>query len=370
MASYARVAHEGWAAVSANASFEQVSTDGRRLCGVASESHDAFCRGLTASEDQLWRWVASDVVSIAVQGNQAWTVDQYDWVRYRSLSGNSTWRRLEGWASAVAADGKRLCTLWTDNFVFCSASNVTTQAPTWADAQPTVALTFDVHEGELFAIHPNGSTSYLPGNASYPNSAGPYQSISSDGTFVCASKTKTDAVYCVEKSQETWHPIGGRLRQVVVREGRLYGVARNGSLWTTTLKASTSNDDGELKRLEAEERAVEAWTDEWRYLDKPLKSISPERSVIWGIDNDDEIVWSFANDTQAWRKVVRESKASYNVRVASDGKTVCVLETAGNAYCAKKDIFAEPDWVPLGTQLKDIGVANGTTFGIAATGGL
>ncbi|GLE06502.1 hypothetical protein PINS_up015749 [Pythium insidiosum] len=281
-----------------------------------------------------------------------------------------------------------------------------------------VAIAIDVHDDVIFALSPNGSTAYLPLNASYPSSAGPYQSISSDGTFVCASKTKTDTVYCVEKSQETWHPIGGRLRQVVVRDGRLYGVARNGSLWTTALKAISTDNEDELERLEAEEKAVEGElpalkplvvvrspfvslpfggtlnqisfdgvqlcgvtpsnavscvttsSQDWREINKPLKSISPERNVIWAIDMDDNIVWSFANDTETWHTVSKDVKASFAVRVASDGKTVCVLETAGDGYCAKKDISTSPDWIPLGTSLKDIGVANGTTYGITATSGL
>ncbi|KAJ0391744.1 hypothetical protein ATCC90586_011050 [Pythium insidiosum] len=256
-ATHGRVAHAGWIDIPVNASLELVAQDGQWLCGVTNESHQVFCKGV-GLEGAPWRWIASDAVSVAVQDDHAWVIDRYNWIRYRNLSDAAPWQRLEhGWARGVATDGNVLCTLWLGYHAFCTVTNVVGAAPTRADVQAIDVLTLDVHDGIVFAVAPDGSTKYLPANASYPNSAGPYQSISSDGTFVCASKTKTDAVYCVEKSQETWHPIGGRLRQLVVREGRLYGVARNGTLWTTTLKASTSNDDGELKRLEAKEKAAE-----------------------------------------------------------------------------------------------------------------
>ncbi|KAJ0394304.1 hypothetical protein ATCC90586_010305 [Pythium insidiosum] len=330
MGALGHVTQAGWLEVPTNASFRQVSFDGRRLCGVTAGSLDAFCK-VVEGKDDPWRWIAGDVVSVNVHGDQVWTVDQYNWARNRNLSDTAPWRRVDrGWALAFIIDGKSYCVVGLDTHSLCLPMQYIESLPPRNEVLSVDALTLDLHAGVVFAITPNGSTKYLPANASYPNSAGPYQSISSDGTFVCASKTKTDAVYCVEKSQETWHPIGGRLRQLVVREGRLYGVARNGSLWTTTLKASTSNDDGEVKRLEAEENAVEVY----------ISSMTATFPQI--------------NDTAA--------------AVASDGQFMCVSKPA--TYEVLCTASGQAKWRSIGGNLTQLAIADGQLYGVARDGSL
>ncbi|KAJ0392227.1 hypothetical protein P43SY_009363 [Pythium insidiosum] len=102
----------------------------------------------------------------------------------------------------------------------------------------------------------DGSTFYLPANA-FPASKGPFRSISSDGTFACATKDSTETVYCVTNATTKWQPLGGKLTQIAVRSGKLFGVGSNGTLWTTTLQLSSDNPDGGYTTLDEEEKAAE-----------------------------------------------------------------------------------------------------------------
>ncbi|GLE06520.1 hypothetical protein PINS_up015767 [Pythium insidiosum] len=127
---------------------------------------------------------------------------------------------------------------------YCTFVNRTLDTPLWfiGDGIPTRSL--DVFSSRMVGVTlsgqayarmwSNGTSSEIPvGDA--PSGL---RAIATDGTFTCVIKNATEAVVCQQLPQLSWNLLGVRFSQIAIRAGRLYGVASNGTLWTTKLTAS------------------------------------------------------------------------------------------------------------------------------------
>ncbi|GLD98189.1 hypothetical protein PINS_up006886 [Pythium insidiosum] len=251
-----RVTHSGFKVLATPNPLLQIRSDGRRLCGVTA-AHRVVCSIYTSDPGSTLTWQALDrdgIIAVAVNGSSVWVIDDIYTVSTTTLTPSGTnepWSSAPGWLVDIVTDGMAFAAVGTNNFLFYR----NTSQPAWSGVGSSKSRSVDVIGPNVVSVRADGSLWFNPAKL-FPGSNGPFRSISSDGTFACATKDTTETVYCITKDMIVWQPVGGRLSQISVRKGRLFGVGRNGTLWTTTLKLSTSPDDY-YRTLDDQEKADE-----------------------------------------------------------------------------------------------------------------
>ncbi|GLD98180.1 hypothetical protein PINS_up006877 [Pythium insidiosum] len=256
-----RVTHSGFQSLPTPSPLLQIRSDGQKLCGVTTE-HRATCASFSAASSSELSWQTLDkdgVVAVAVANSTVWIVNDLNGVNSSVLTAdgkNGPWKSVNARVVDIVTEGTVLGAIGTNGYQFYLPVEFSTSKewrwnPIWEKSR-----TIDtVYDGKAVSVLANGSTWFIPQNL-FPASNGPFQSISSDGTFACATKDTTETVYCVTKNMTAWQPVGGRLSQISVRSGRLFGVGSNGTLWTTTLKLS-SIPDVSNKTLDDQEKEAD-----------------------------------------------------------------------------------------------------------------
>ncbi|GLD98187.1 hypothetical protein PINS_up006884 [Pythium insidiosum] len=256
-----RVTHSGFQSLPTPSPLLQIRSDGQKLCGVTTE-HRATCASFSAASFSELSWQTLDkdgVVAVAVTNSTVWIVYDVDQVSSSALQPdgkNGPWKSVNVRAMDIASDGIVLGAIGTNGFQFYQpAASVTSDHSKWNGIWMKSRSIDVVHGGKTVSVLADGSTSFAPQDL-FAASNGTFRSISSDGTFACATKDTTETVYCVTKNMTAWQPVGGRLSQISVRSGRLFGVGSNGTLWTTTLKLSSS-PDASYKTLDDQEKEAD-----------------------------------------------------------------------------------------------------------------
>ncbi|GLE06519.1 hypothetical protein PINS_up015766 [Pythium insidiosum] len=421
------VTHSGLTLVDTPSAVRQVSFDGQSLCAVTAQQ-SVICRFNAATASQ-WKTVyASHAAWINVAGNSLWAMDEWSTPHYSTANATSSWTNAKFTIStAFISDRRAICQLAFNKMVYCapeSGGNI----QQWLAAMPSVSTrSLDVWQSTVVGIDVKGAvyTAQWPAErlavaSPIAPSTGPYQSIATDGDFTCATKETTETVFCYHNSTGDWQPIAAKFTQITLREARLYGVAGNGTLWTTTLKLA-SNSSVSLAALKTAEREAEdsinaEYTRElhlsrlqqvetptsiervsydgshlcvtvksqtamcanfkpnerlhWFALEKELKSVAAARDIIWGVTRDDK-VWSRPlNLTALWTR----AEATWSA-VASDGKMVCGINAEDaerqTLRCSLKGAPAASDDLYDMVTLQEVGVApNGTIYGVTTDKGV
>ncbi|KAJ0402877.1 hypothetical protein P43SY_000491 [Pythium insidiosum] len=373
------------------------------------------------------------VVSVAVNnGSSVWIVDEVDGLSHTTLNVHGLdgpWRHDNSTRIIdVVTDGVSLSAIGTDSHRYNTAVKTVLDAVyrnktatriggLWDAGSSEKVRSIDIVGSTYLSILANGSVWATPPTALFPASPGPYETISSDGTFTCATKQTTKTVYCVTKTMGTWLPLGGKLTQLSLRNGRLFGIGSNGTLWTTTLQ-ETASPDKSYQAVDDQEKADEAalanqpprvvfrsskmrtlptpaalakisfdgkkacgvtssfdvycvqhGSNDWQKQDERLKAISVEGSSVYAIDTNDKLVW---RDTQrknaSWTALILPPEmASRPTQIKFNKRTLCIRDFGRTVFCAKFWNATDLEWwFAAGKMIEDFEVADGTIFQVAA----
>ncbi|KAJ0391183.1 hypothetical protein ATCC90586_011756 [Pythium insidiosum] len=325
------------------------------------------------------RIYASNATSVAVAGFSAWVLDEWDLLRHGPLSDPTAWRDWSFQASrAFVSDGLHMCSIGMDGLAACSEVN-RKMSSSWLAPSAHQSRSIDILGSEIFGVTSSGdafatrwanwSSSPIVLDDGVPKRL---RAIATDGKFVCVIKDVTEAVVCNHPETKLWQLIGARLSQLALRSGRLYGVMRNGTLWTTALRVLPEGSV-DLPALNDEEATAEGklfpWGKplEWVSLQMRTQSVAVAGGRIWGVASMNQVHWTASNGSPSgWSPLTVEWSM-----VATDGKLLCGVSASGiSLECAKKNITTNPvtffDTVPL----KEVGVADGIMYGLMTNGSL
>ncbi|KAJ0391389.1 hypothetical protein ATCC90586_008166 [Pythium insidiosum] len=257
------VTHSGLVQVDVpgSAAAQQVSFDGKRVCAV-TEAPNVIC-GASGPTGAVSSWAPAfekRATWVAVAGDSMWLLDGSSQLQYSPTNDTSAWRsnRYVMTGKAVVSDGRCTCNLFLSTDVVCAPANGRNNLQWFTNgiSRPTRAI--DIGQSLLVGIDVNGTSyaytceDFLVEVSWLKSSTGPYRSISTDGKYTCATKELTESVFCFHNDTGDWQPINAKFSQISIRDGRLYGVARNGTLWTTQLRVDTEGSVDLASLLKAE----------------------------------------------------------------------------------------------------------------------
>ncbi|GLD98175.1 hypothetical protein PINS_up006872 [Pythium insidiosum] len=259
------VTHSSVVAVEVPSAVRQVSFDGRTVCAVTAKQ-GVFC-GSAGSSGAVSSWTQtfqSNATWVTVAAEDMWLLDASHQLQYYATNAKATWRpnKNAAFGSVVASDGACTCNLYLSAKPICAAASGRGNLQWFTNGIERETRAIDVGQRLVVGVDSNGSTyayrcgEYLDEQPWMPASPGPYRSIATDGDFTCATKDTTETVFCHHNSTGDWQPIAAKFTQIALRDGRLYGVAGNGTLWTTTLKLG-SDSSANLEALKMAERDAE-----------------------------------------------------------------------------------------------------------------
>ncbi|KAJ0396961.1 hypothetical protein ATCC90586_009267 [Pythium insidiosum] len=418
------IGRSGLVAVSTPDAVRQVAFDGKTVC-LATRSQGAVCGAASSTDGGVASWptqlFTSNATWVAIGGDMAWVLDEWNMYHFGPLGKTSGWsdsHPAHSHSLAVATDGGILCEIAINSQAYCSYV---------ADGSGKVFASYgiqtrslDVFGTKVVGVASTGeayakewtNTSWT--NVALGDTPTRLRAIATDGAFTCIIKNSTEAVMCMAPNIMGWQLIGARFSQIALRAGRLYGVASNGTLWTTKLellpegsvdRAALSKDENaaeataamnpeptrsvfftQFELVPSDKTLTQISYDgtqlcgltsgdsvavctpiakgkplEWRSFLLSLRAVAVAKGRVWGVTRANQPLWTESNSSSTtWSPVT----ATWWT-VATDGKILCGIEPVGNTpRCATKNILASPATFYDTVNLEDVGVADGVIFGL------
>ncbi|GLE06496.1 hypothetical protein PINS_up015743 [Pythium insidiosum] len=228
-------------------------------------------------------------------------------------------------------------------------------------------------------------------------------------------RTRPRQSFCATTNMPAWLPIGGKLSQISVRNGRLYGVGSNGTLWTTVLKA-TESPDASYDTLDKHEKETEdalasqpapvvyrkrnkllestmpfasvsfdgkrvcgvtsnrdvycqdMGSSAWQHRFSNVKFLSVNDRYFYGIDMNNEVVWREESGDK-WNTLSLPIDMSTDPeRIKMRGRTLCVGNRSRKMNCVKLETSTETHkwWLNGGRgNVTDFDATNGTLIWVS-----
>ncbi|GLD95693.1 hypothetical protein PINS_up004371 [Pythium insidiosum] len=253
------VVHNGFQRVApptANANVLQVAVSADDLCIVANDRNEVHCSPRGFAGAPAWRQLKNAVSWISLSGDTLWAIgtDNNQGLVASRLSGAalstpkapvtpSPLRRVSSNASHVCViagiNNDALCSSIGSELALDERQRVRTDLKE-----------VGVARSSLYGISTNGSI-WFADERTLPTLHEKSTSIAADDAFVCVAEQATRDVLCIARSIDRWHRLKTTLWQLAIEDGTLYGVAPNGTLWSTTLslgKAVVGDESGEPTR--------------------------------------------------------------------------------------------------------------------------
>ncbi|GLD98172.1 hypothetical protein PINS_up006869 [Pythium insidiosum] len=178
--------------------FAQVSYDGTQLCGVTTNS-ETVCATVTKGRALEWRSLQKPMKWISVANGRIWGATATGNVFWtESGPSSSGWSPVQATYAKLSTDGRMLCGMQANEFTLrCGSKDITTKPVTFYDTVPLRDI--GVVDGIIYGLNAKGAT-YGYGPQAFPESPGPFQSVTSDGQILCAVADSGDSLSCVSRT--------------------------------------------------------------------------------------------------------------------------------------------------------------------------
>ncbi|KAJ0392438.1 hypothetical protein ATCC90586_011525 [Pythium insidiosum] len=338
------IGRSGLVAVSTPDAVRQVAFDGKTVC-LATRSQGAVCGAASSTDGGVASWptqlFTSNATWVAIGGDKAWVLDEWNMHHFGPLGKTSGWSDSQfAHSLAVVSDGETMCEIALNTQPYCRSVKERWDGKFY-DGYGIQTRSLDVFGAKVVGVTWTGeayakewtNTSWT--NVALGDTPTRLRAIATDGAFTCIIKNSTEAVMCTHPDAMGWQLIGARFSQIALRAGRLYGVASNGTLWTTKLEL-LSEGSVDLAALSKDENAAEATA---------AMNAEPARSVYF---TQFEQVPSNKTLTQ----------------ISYDGTQLCGVTSGDNTPVCTAIAKGKPlEWKSLQMPMKAVAVANGRIWG-------
>ncbi|KAJ0392240.1 hypothetical protein P43SY_003355 [Pythium insidiosum] len=210
-----------------------ISCDSNRLCAVTSQQ-----QGVCWSTDaQAWTMLSPPSLRwVSPSGETLWALDATGSIIWSNTNDSSKWTRLPTQRQQMTQLGRGsslLCGLDSEGSASCMSTRATS-ASDWFAPFSSSMKTIVVNGGNVGGVTASNDAVF-GGLNEYGNLAKPVESMAFDETYLCVAERESLEVSCVARFHQTWSKINANFAHMALCNATLYGLARNGTVWATSL---------------------------------------------------------------------------------------------------------------------------------------
>ncbi|KAJ0394145.1 hypothetical protein ATCC90586_005023 [Pythium insidiosum] len=210
-----------------------ISCDSNRLCAVTSQQ-----QGVCWSTDaQAWTTLSPPSLRwVSPSGETLWALDATGSIIWSNTNDSSKWTRLATQRQQMTQLGRGsslLCGLDSEGLASCMSTRATS-ASDWFAPFSSSMKTIVVNGGNVGGVTASNDAVF-GGLNEFGNLAKPVESMAFDETYLCVAERESLEVSCVARFHQTWSKINANFAHMALCNATLYGLARNGTVWATSL---------------------------------------------------------------------------------------------------------------------------------------
>lgn len=367
-------------------SLKQISSDGKQICG-ADANNDIWCADDLITENPNWRKLPGKLKQVDVTDGVIYGAAPDDTIWFGFSEGEPSWTKLPGGLKQVAFDGSMLCGVASNAELWCADDGLRT-SPNWRHI-PGSFVQVDVEAGRAYAVGLDQQVSlrwFTPPPAamdgwqqltSYPK----LRQISFDGKTLCGVDA-SDGIWCATSgfdSAPNWRQLDGSLTHVVVWGDALFGVNREGNIWTGRAQGAPGWRllPGNLQQVSTDGKQLcgtytsrsEIWCADslidsnpnWRHVSGGLKHVVVLNGVLLGTSAVDDFVWLGRSEGEPkWLQLAGGLR-----NLEYDGVHVCGTSSIDEIFCADSGLLqGKPNWKKIDGKAAYVTVNAGRLFAV------
>ena len=206
-------------------SLKQVDFDNNWVCGTNSGG-DMYCKDNL--EGANWFQVPGNSTHITVSNGKLYSVNSWGNIYYADNPRAGNWKKIEGNLRNIDMNGNWVCGINSTDDIWCKDN---LDGSNWFQV-PGKLKQLSIDNGKLWGVNSSNNIYYADNlrAGNWRNIGGNLRQVSASGDIICGTNDSND-IWCKKGPDGTWYKKEGALTQVVVSDGRLYGIGGNQDIY-------------------------------------------------------------------------------------------------------------------------------------------